>query len=335
MRRTCLVTAICLAVAAPASAQDLISSRKVARSRYQGRNAGREQTERFSGKYRIGRDGRVSISNISGDIAVTAASGDEVSVEAVKRVRGDQSQLASVRIEVDSGPGRVDIRTLHDGRNDRASVDYTVTVPAGVTLDAHSVSGSIKVTGIRGSIRTETISGNVTATDTPRLASARSVSGNITVSGVTDGDSLTAGSVSGNVSVRSVKVRSLETSSVSGDLGMADITCERLTAKSVSGGVEYTGTIDKGGSYDFNVHSGTIRLALANPAGFVLNGNSFSGTVRSELPLTIGGDSSMSDRNRRGRRDPMNNHSIRATYGDGSATVTARTFSGDIILSRR
>src|SRR5437588_5508989 len=50
---------------------------------YQGRDTGQEQTDRFSGKYRIGRDGRVSIQNISGDITVTAGSGDEVSVEAV------------------------------------------------------------------------------------------------------------------------------------------------------------------------------------------------------------------------------------------------------------
>jgi DUF4097 and DUF4098 domain-containing protein YvlB len=332
------VLAIGLAAAASASAQDLIKTRGtvgVKDRAYQGRNTGPERSDRFSGKYRVGRDGRVSISNIAGDISLTAGSGEEVSVEAVKRTRGDQSQLGSVRIEVDSGPGRVDVRTVHTGRNDRVSVDYTVTVPAGVSVDVHSISGSVKITGVRGSIRAETISGNVTATDTPRLASAKSVSGNVSVSGVSDGESLSAGSVSGNVTARSVKIRSLEISSVSGELGMTDITCERLSAKSVSGGVEYAGTIDKGGSYDFNVHSGTIRLVLSNPAGFVLNANSFSGSVRSELPLTIGADSNRSDRDRRGRRDSMNNHAIRATYGDGGATVTARTFSGDIVITRR
>src|SRR5262245_19964928 len=44
---------------------------------YQGRNSGPEQTERFSRKVRVGRDGRVSISNISGNIVVNAGSGDE------------------------------------------------------------------------------------------------------------------------------------------------------------------------------------------------------------------------------------------------------------------
>ena len=103
---------------------------------YQGRNAGAEQTERFSRKVRIGRDGRVSISNISGDIVVTAGSGDEVAIEAVKRTRGDRSQLGAVQIIVDDRPGRVEVRTEYQSdrsyrnRNIDVSVDYTVLVPA-------------------------------------------------------------------------------------------------------------------------------------------------------------------------------------------------------------
>jgi hypothetical protein len=31
----------------------------------------------------------------------------------------------------------------------------------------------------------------------------------------------------------------------------------------------------------------------------------------------------------------MDNHSMRATYGDGSATLIVRTFSGDIVISKR
>src|SRR5438445_3981342 len=62
-------------------------------ARYQGRG-GPEQTERFSRRIRLGRDGRVSISNISGDITITGGSGDELSIEAVKRTRGDRSQLS-------------------------------------------------------------------------------------------------------------------------------------------------------------------------------------------------------------------------------------------------
>ena len=158
-------------VAAPALAQDdgrRIVVRDVTREvmwavkpgTYQGRNNGPEQTERFSRKVKIGRDGRFSLNNISGEIVVSAGSGDEVSIEAVKRTRGDKSELANVQIMVDDRAGRVEVRTDHEqnrrdrnGRSDHVSVDYTVTVPASVSVDLHSVSGSVKVSGVHGSLR--------------------------------------------------------------------------------------------------------------------------------------------------------------------------------------
>lgn len=340
-----------LAIAAiPVGAQDpdrRIVLREVVRTAkaraYQGRNAGPEQTERFSRKVRIGRDGRVSISNIWGDIVVTLGSGDEVSIEAVKRTRGDRSELASVDIMVEERAGRVDVRAEHERyrsdrgrRGDSASVDFTVTVPASASLDVHSVSGSLKVTGVRGAVRAETVSGNVTTTDTPNLEHAKSVSGDVSLTGAAADGDLSAGSVSGNITAKGLKARGLDLGSVSGDVTLTDVTCERLTIKSVSGSVEYAGAIARNGRYEINSHSGTVRLMLANPSGFELNANSFSGSIRSDLPLTIGGEPARDrDSNRGRRREGNTSHTMRATFGDGSATLAIRTFSGDIIISRR
>jgi DUF4097 and DUF4098 domain-containing protein YvlB len=181
------------------------------------------------------------------------------------------------------------------------------------------------------------VSGGVTAASTARLELAKTISGTVSVSDVSDGDALTLGSISGGVSARTVKARSLQISTISGQTRLTDVTSDRLTVKAISGGVEFEGPIVSGGSYDVNVHSGTIRLALSNPSGFVLNANSFSGAIRSELPLTIGGSTDVTAAGgRRGRRDSfMTSRAIRATYGDGSATVTVRTFSGDIVITRR
>jgi DUF4097 and DUF4098 domain-containing protein YvlB len=309
---------------------------------YQGRNNGPEQTERFSRKVKIGRDGRFSLSNISGEIVVNGGSGDEVSIEAVKRTRGDKSELTNVQITVDDRAGRVDVRTEHEqnrrdrnGRSDHVSVDYTVTVPASVSVDLHSVSGSVKVSGIHGSLRAESVSGDVTIVDAPRLEAAKTVSGDVSLTGVTADGDLSASSVSGNVRAKGLKARGLDLGSVSGDVTVSDVTCERLGVKSVSGNVEYGGAIVKSGRYEINTHSGTVRLLLTNPAGFELNANSFSGSIRSELPLAIGGDSGRrDDRNRGSRRDSVN-HSMRAKFGDGSATLVLRTFSGDIVIAKR
>ena len=103
----------------------------------------------------------------------------------------------------------------------------------------------------------------------------------------------------------------------------------------MSGGVEYAGGIARNGRYEINTHSGTVRLLLANPAGFELNANSFSGSIRSDLPLTIGGDSRARTTTVGAAAVIGKNHSMRATFGDGSATLVVRTFSGDIVIARR
>src|SRR3954463_13916789 len=102
MRPTLFVFALALAPPAPAAAQEspaadprivigerareIVRAHEIVRSlpaktgtaaaahAYQGRNRGPEQTERFSRKAKLGRDGRLSISNIAGDITVTAGS---------------------------------------------------------------------------------------------------------------------------------------------------------------------------------------------------------------------------------------------------------------------
>jgi DUF4097 and DUF4098 domain-containing protein YvlB len=350
MRLTAAFVTAGLALAAgPARGQDQrIVVRDLVRTAlkpgaYQGRNNGPEQTEHFTRKIKIGRDGRFSLTNISGEIVVTAGSGDEVSIDAVKRARGDRSELSQVQIVVDDRAGRVDVRTEYEqNRSDRnrrgnsVSVDYTISLPASASADLHSVSGSIKVTGVHGSLRAEAVSGDVTISDAPRLEAAKTVSGNVSLTGVTADGDLSAASVSGNVRAKGLKARGLDLGSVSGDINVSDVTCERLGVKSVSGSVEYSGGIAKGGRYEINTHSGTVRLLLANPAGFELNANSFSGSIRSELALTIGGDPSGRNNDAsRGRRDGNNSHAIRATFGDGSATIVARTFSGDIIIAKR
>jgi DUF4097 and DUF4098 domain-containing protein YvlB len=187
------------------------------------------------------------------------------------------------------------------------SVDFTIVLPATASIELKSISGTVKVSGVRGAVRAETVSGDVTTSETPKVESAKSISGNVTLSGIAiDGD-VSAGTVSGTVTARGVKAHALELGSVSGDMVVTDVTCDRL-----------------------NAHSGTVRFVLANPSGFDLSASTFSGNIRSDLPLTLGGDGDSGSR----RRGPSN-RSMRATFGDGSARLTLRTFSGDIVIAKR
>ena len=320
-------------VAANASAQHVIvrdAVRHAPPSTYQGRNRGPEQTEQFSRRIKVGRDGRVSVGNIAGDITVTGGSGDEVSIEAVKRTRGNRGELATVQINVDDRAGRVDVRTEHTGQNDHVSVDFTISVPASAAIELHSISGSLKVSNVQGAVRMETVSGNVTTSASPHVEVAKSVSGDVDLTGTSvDGD-LSAGSISGHIHARGVKARGLQLGTVSGDVIVSDVTCERLDAKSVSGNLEVSGALAKSGRYNLTSHSGNVRLILSGSTGFELNASSFSGTIRSDLPVTLGPTSARNE-----RRGPGPGRATRGVFGDGSALVTIRTFSGDIVIAKR
>ncbi len=268
---------------------------------------------------------------------MTGGSGDEVSIDAVKRTHRDRNDLERTHIVVDERPGRVDVRTEYESdrgmRNSGgASVDYTVTVPSGATVSLKSISGSVKVANVQGAVRAETISGNVTTAASPKLEFAKTVSGELDIADVSNDADVTMSSVSGNLHARGVKARALDLGTISGDLVLTNVSCERLGAKSVSGSVEYGGSLAKNGRYDINSHSGTVRMMLAGSTGFELTANSFSGSVRSELPLTIAGDANARDGRRSYGPRTTNMH---ATFGDGSAALVIRTFSGDIVIARR
>jgi DUF4097 and DUF4098 domain-containing protein YvlB len=303
------IAAVALLIALPVVAQD---------------RRGDEQTERISRKFKIGATGRLALSNISGDIAVTAGSGDEVTLEAVKRTRGDRSELSSVVIEIDDRPGRVDIRTRHTARRDRSSVDYTLTVPREATVDLASISGNVRVTNLQGPLRAQSVSGTVAVSGSTNVEFAKSISGDVELTGSAPEARITGSTVSGTVRAHDLRTRALSISAISGNAEVNNVEAERLDVKSVSGDVIFAGAAVRNARYEFNTHSGNVRLTLASAPGFELNVSTFSGDVRSDLPVAIN--------DARSRRGP--GRSIRVVVGDGAATLTVSTFSGNVVIRR-
>ena len=62
--------------------------------RYQDARGGPESSDRWSRTFKVGPSGSLDISNISGDIVITGGTGDEIRVEAVKRVHGRDTDEA-------------------------------------------------------------------------------------------------------------------------------------------------------------------------------------------------------------------------------------------------
>lgn len=304
------------------------------------RNAGRqEETERTTRTLKIGSSGELDVTNIAGDIVVTAGGGNEATVEILKTARARSSDearqmLSLVTVEVDERGSRGEIRARYprerqriNPRNINVSVAYTIRAPGGTRLNVRTVSGSVSVTGIKGDLSLESVSGTVTIAGAAQISSAKSVSGNVVISDTQVDGSIDAGSVSGNVQLRGVEAGRIDLGSVSGNVVLEDVAAGRADAQSVSGDVSYSGTLAKDGRYDFQSHSGEVRLAVAGKSGFEVTASSFSGSIRSDLQL---GDRGGDAEDRRGRR-----RSLRGVYGDGSAFVSLTTFSGSVLITRR
>lgn len=346
MRQTILILLALAASAAPAGAQPSAERiRAIVRvhtetphpSAYQqGRE---EQTERLTKTVRIGAEGELDVSNIAGDIVVTKANGAEATIMIVKTARGRtaddaREMLGLVQVEITERSGRAEVKTHYprtddmsrNRRNVSVSVAYRISAPAGARLTIGSISGNIRVDDIKGDLAVNTISGSVRIGNAGRIANAKSVSGDVEIADTVIDGALDAGSISGAVIVRRVRARRVDLGTISGDVVMQDVQCDRVTAHSISGGVEYSGTLARSGRYELNSHSGEIRIAVPADAGFELDANSFSGSIRSDLPVTLRGR----DANDRGRR-----RTLRGVYGDGSAVLDLTTFSGSIVISKR
>src|SRR5687768_15616089 len=105
---------------------------------------GDELTEEFHQSYALIATGRVKISNINGNVHISAWDRNEVKVDAVKRAYNPE-RLSEATIDVTNTPDSVTIKTKYAQRNlnfdsrtrenNPASIEYTLTVPRGARIE--------------------------------------------------------------------------------------------------------------------------------------------------------------------------------------------------------
>lgn len=301
--------------------------------RHERAERGPEFTDRTTRSFKVTGPTTLALANVSGRIAVSAAPGSEIRLEVVKRAHAAteadaKPRLDATRVEIEERSGRIDVRTDFTRGQRGASVDYTVVAPPDTALEIRSVSGDVSVEGIKGEVRAETVSGDVKATGLAREASLKSVSGDISVASSTvDGD-LGANSVSGDVVIQGFKARRLDAATVSGNVRISSGACDQAQVHSVSGNVGLSGALAKGGRYELRSHSGDIGFTVDGKTGFEVEASSFSGNIKTELPLDV-----RSKKENEGYGPPS--RSLRAIYLDGSAQVQVSTFSGTIVIAKK
>ena len=189
--------------------------------RYQDSLQGLETVDTTAQTFKVGADGALDLTGISGDVRVTGGSGSEIRVEATKRVRHRNTTeakrlLNDLRVEMTNFNGRVEVRSVYPRRGSygergiSASVDYPIAVPAGVTVSVRSISGDVIVSGVRGEVRAETVGGDVSVDSTANLALAKTVSGDVIARDIGSATTLVLSTVSGSVIASGLKVRALE-----------------------------------------------------------------------------------------------------------------------------
>jgi hypothetical protein len=310
-------------------------------------------SEPFTAVAKIGRQGTFSLENAAGSVTITGSGGNDVRVEAIKRVwnrRGGDARtaLSDLGIEVTERQGGVDVRTdsQRPGPLD-AEVDFTIAVPSGASVSVRTASGDITITGVRGELRAEAVGGSIKATSVGQVRQLRTLSGAISLENA-GGDDVTVSTLAGALTIRQLKARSADLRTVAGDLVIADSDAERLTAQSLSGRVELAGRLARTGRYSLQSQSGDIELIPIGSDDFELEAATVSGTVRSDFALTLDDRRDLSGSSGRGGRlgraggrggrggaARVNARMLRGVSGDGGPLVTLRTFRGDITITKR
>jgi hypothetical protein len=309
--------------------------------RYQESRQGPEQIGKVSQSIKVGDGAVLDVAHLAGDVRVSGGGGSEIRIDATKRVRHrdpDEAKrlLDALRVDINTFNNRVEVRTIYPrrtagrGNSLSASVDYVINVPAGAAVTIKSVSGNIFISNVRGEVRAEAVSGDVNIGGTPNVAIAKTVSGDVLARDIGTQTSLVLGTVSGTVIATGLKVRSLEAGSVSGNVRITGSQVERLEARSVSGDIEFDAPLSRGGRYEFTSHAGNVRITLTGNTGFELDADTFSGSVRSDVPVTLRSIGKSDDRTRRGSP-----RAIRGTYGDASAILSVRSHSGSVVITKK
>ena len=337
-RHFLLATAvIALAAPAPGSAQTTTAERERARVEearqrkldQEERDREREQARRDRERDRAERDrdreqerrareaagaldttvafdarGAIRVTCPQGAVIVVGSDRNEIRVRARTENGAIRFTSNGMRATLEPASGR----GCNDGR-------FEITVPAGSRVSARSTSGNVSIRGVRGDVEARGQSADIDIRDAGRI-DVETLSGDVTIQGV--GEAMVH-TVSGDIQLASGR-GDVEVETVSGDIDLRDVTAKQIRTHTTSGDLSFSGQVQADGRYEYNTHSGEIRLALPADVGARLSIATFSGGIESDFPITL-------------QAGEHGNKRLSFSLGQGTARIFAETFSGDITLT--
>ena len=283
---------------------------------------------------------QVELNNGSGRVEIRSGQSGQVRVHAefivwLSFFDDRSNHLDEIRNHppVDQQANLIRIESRGDPFN-HVRIDYTIYVPAETEVRANVGSGNMEVNDIQGPVNLQTGSGRIGAHRIHGDAETKTGSGSIEL--VDIGSRATAETGSGGIELIHIG-GDINATTGSGSIRM-DRTPERivthtgsgtitisgamndLRASSGSGSVRVDGNPAASSYWDIHASSGGITLTVPSDAGFRVHARSGSGSIESDLPVTM--------------EEQVGRHEMRGRIGNGSASVDLQTGSGGIHIRR-
>lgn len=248
---------------------------------------------------------RISITNLDGTVLVR--SWDKPQIHAGYLIGSPRIEIDTEQIPAKGDAEKVSLAThLLDPslQGPQASVDYTLDVPLGSSLEIRNSQGIVRVEGIHGDAWVESVGGGITIIDTTGEVIARSIGGEIRIIHP-------AGYV--------------EASSVTGNLELMSPASPSIRATTTSGRILYEGNPVAAAEYVMSSYNGDIDILCPPAASFELKARSVHGKLINQFPRF----------SRKHHHPSVSSYgnALFGTHNEGAATLEVTSFSGTIRIS--
>ena len=247
--------------------------------------------ERIDRTFDLAPGGEIVLDNVNGSITVETWDRDEVHLVVDKWVKSTSEEkardlLRRFEIEIDASRDRLSVEA-HQlkatdggwlswmfGRSAQYSADFHLTVPRRAHVDADSVNGNLRISGVEGRLDAGTVNGRVHVEEVRGEVRVSTVNGRLTVRAARG--AVHAGSVNGSIDVELLEVTpgaQMSFSSTNGGIALrlpADV-ATHLDARTTNGGISTDFPVRVEGRYnsksvsaDLNGGGGTLKIRTTN-----------------------------------------------------------------------
>ena len=261
--------------------------------------------------------GSVEVSNVSGTVTVTAWDRNEVEVTGEL---GDGTE----RLDFTTQDKVTRIKVVLPGKSYKVDdTDLLIHVPAGSRLSVNTVSADIKVQGVTGAQRLQSVSADIHTVAGSEDVECKTVSGDVAVDGSGKKGLLTITTVSGDATALKV-AGEVNANTVSGNLVLGLGVTERSRLRSTSGDLTLAMRLAHEGKVDAESISGDVRVNLVGGSDAEFDISTFSGEIRNcfgPKPVSTS--------------EYAPGQELRFREGQGMARIRIKTLNGDVSLCRK